>query len=481
MIGKLLYILVFLGIYPLSLFGQVCYKSSIEKARFLVKTHQENTKIPGVQVALWIDGEWVWKESFGYKDVDRKVPVTDTTTFRVASVSKSLTSLALGKLIEERTLDPDLDIRMYLPGFPPKEYPITTKQLASSVSGIRHYSPQDPKVNQINYATIESSLDRFQEDPLLFEPRTDFHYSSYGWVLLSAVMEKASGITFKELMQDVWKKLEMNHTDFDFPDTDYPNLSQSFVMNKRGNRIVAPTENRSFMYAGGGMISSATDLVKAGVELVQPEFIETPTVELLTEPALLKNGNSTYYGLGWEVGTNRWGTKVIYHSGSMPGARSHLIVFPEEKLVMAYLANTGDQVFFNDREAHTLAELFLLKKQDRLEDIYWNGEWEIETTSLRNKSSNGNFHLGGKEGAYTSGMLNFSRSKGVKSFPIIQIGEVDGLAWFVAVSPMFLDLFLIEEDDMISGKWMHDFRIKGDPDELDAYWEPRPVSIKRIH
>lgn len=114
--------------------------------------------------------------------------------------------------MEEGVLNIDSDVRAYLPGFLDKNYPIKVWQLPSFTSGIRHFSSKDPKVNQLNYGSIEASLDRFKEDRLLFKPGTDFHYSSYGWVLLSVLMEKASGLSFFELMERVWFHLGMDNS-----------------------------------------------------------------------------------------------------------------------------------------------------------------------------------------------------------------------------------------------------------------------------
>jgi CubicO group peptidase (beta-lactamase class C family) len=473
------FLLLFLSL-PLCLSAQSKYQQAIKKSKFLINAHRSATQVPGVQVAVWVDGDWIWRENFGFEDIEKQKPVSDSTVFRIASVSKSFTSLVFGKLMEEGVLTIDSDIREYLPDFPEKNYSIKVWQLPSSTSGIRHYTSSDPRINQLNYASIEASLDRFKEDPLIFEPGTDFHYSSYGWVLLSVLMEKASGLSFFELMERVWFHLGMNNSSFDLPNNTNPNLAKSYVMGKNQKRIPAPLENRSFMYAGGGMISNVTDMVKVGMEILNPDYLESETIDFLTRPVILENGENTYYGMGWEVGVNRWGDEVIFHSGSMPGARSHLVIFPKERLVFAYLANTGDQFFFNDREAHNIAELFLLTKQGKLEDKPLEGYWELSSESLRDRKFKGTLELNSSGDFKGLGSLYFRRSRRFESFPAIHLGRINGKDWICAVSPMFLDIYLNECDEGFSGEWLHNFRIKGSPNEVEPYWRSRPIQLRTI-
>lgn len=367
------------------------YNNAIKKADFLISAHKMQTQIPGCQIAVMVKGKLIWSKGFGFNDLTNKTEVTSMTKLRIASVSKPLTSIALGRLIDLNKINIDQDINSYLATFPAKKHTITTRQLAASTSGIRHYNSKDPKFNAIHYKNIQASLETFKNDPLLFEPDTAFLYSSYGWVLLSAVMEKASGLTFFDLMQQTWDQLEMKNTSFDFPKQDIPNKSEFYISDKKSIRKLAPFEDRSYMYAGGGFLSTAEDLVKIGKEIIEHNFVSEATANTLTQSHKLKNNTSTYYGLGWETGTSRLNTKILYHSGSLPTSVAHLVVYPEHQVVLVYLANTGDNVFFNTREAQTLAEIFAqeeIEKQKNLNPVLI-GKWNIETTSLRGKKTKG--------------------------------------------------------------------------------------------
>jgi CubicO group peptidase (beta-lactamase class C family) len=463
-------------------FAQVCiaqdYRKSIEKARFLIKQHQQQTNIPGIQVALMADGKLIWSDSFGYSDLEKGEKVNSETKFRIASVSKPVTSIALGKLIEENLMDPDRDIRYYVPEFPEKESSITARQLAGSVSGIRHYNSSDPEYNQNNYPDILSSLEVFQNDPLEFEPGKEYLYSSYGWVLLSAAMERSSGMSFFELMEETWRDRHMENTAFDYPDSIIPAESKFYIQGRSDKRIVAPNDNRSYMYAGGGYLSTAEDLVKMGTQFISDQYLSGDTREILTSALTLKDGSSTYYGLGWETGQSRLDTRVIFHSGNMSTARSHLVIYPDEGIVFAYLSNTGDHVFFNDREAQSIAELFLTEKRklDNFseENSNMEGEWQISTTSLRNRKTKGFLRMGRDNNGMLSGEITFKRSRKKETFPVILVNTSYEQMHLIAVSPMFIDFYISSDKDSFTGKWQHDFNVKGIPEE-DEYWSPRKV------
>lgn len=462
----------------------------IEKAKFLVQHHQTQANTPGIQVAVLKDGDLLWSEAFGFADIEQSISLQANTPMRVASVSKAMTSVVLGKLTEDGIIDLDEDIRTYVPEYPDKGATITARHLAASTSGVRHYTAKDPKHNRAHYPSVIDALALFENDPLLFEPGSDYHYSSYGWVLLSAAMERASGVPFQKLMQSNWADLGMNNTYFDHPDFHPEEISTQYIREKEGflrqlfsrnntERIAAPKENRSFMYAGGGYLSTAEDLVKMGWKLISGEYLNDSTVEMLFKDQKLKNGASTHYGLGWEVGISRTGTPIVFHSGSMSSARGHLLIYPEENLIFAILMNTGDHVFFNDREALTIAEIFLNEEMDSKKASSITGQWSITTTSLRDKRTKGEVSLSMDGNRTVKGTISFKRSRKKKSFPIILTNIENNEYHFVGISPMYFDLYANFEKNSFSGTWLHDFNVMGES-EIDPYWKPRTIEGEKV-
>src|SRR3989449_2969074 len=162
--------------------------------------------------SVGVDGNLVWSEGFGYADVARKVPVTAETQFRIGSVSKPLTATAVALLYEQGKLDLDAPVQRYVPSFPDKGRPITTRQLAGHLAGIRHYRGDEFLLNR-HFNTVLEGLTIFQGDALLFPPGTKFSYSTYGWNLISAVVEGAAGEDFLRYMSpDLFPPLGMTPT-----------------------------------------------------------------------------------------------------------------------------------------------------------------------------------------------------------------------------------------------------------------------------
>jgi len=219
------------------------------------------TRIPGVQVAVAVSGKLVWSEGFGYADAERKRPVTRETQFRIGSVSKPLTAAAVALLYQQGKLDLDAPVQRYVPSFPDKGYPITTRQLAGHLAGIRHYKDREFFLNR-RFATVLDGLTIFQDDSLLFPPGTRFSYSSYAWNLISAVVEGASGDDFLHYMSaHVLRPLGLAHTAPDRTDSLIPGRTQPYDRDSGGSYRIAPAVDNSYKWAGGGFVSTAEDLV----------------------------------------------------------------------------------------------------------------------------------------------------------------------------------------------------------------------------
>src|SRR6266704_6584068 len=229
-----------------------------------------SSHIPGVQVAVAVNGTLVWSEGFGYADAKRRRPVTRETQFRIGSVSKPLTATAVGLLYEQGKLDLDAPVQRYVPWFPDKGYPITTRQLAGHLAGIRHYRDREFFLNR-HFATVRDGLTIFQDDSLLFPPGTRFSYSSYAWNLVSAVVEGASGEDFLRYMAaHVFRPLGLTRTAPDRADSLIPGRTPFYDRDSFGGYRAAPAVDNSYKWAGGGFVSTAEDLVKFGSALLEP-------------------------------------------------------------------------------------------------------------------------------------------------------------------------------------------------------------------
>jgi serine beta-lactamase-like protein LACTB len=312
---------------------------------------------PGLSLAVAVDGKIVYSEGFGFADLEERVPVWPTTKFRIGSVSKPLTAIALAQLVEAGKLDLDAPVQKYVPSFPDKGALITTRMLAGHLGGIRHYQGDEFKIQQ-HYANVPDGLKIFENDPLVTPPGTKFNYSSYGYNLLSAVVESASGEDFLAYMQKhVFDAMGLVHTTADQNAQIVEQRSRFYDKEKDGTLENAPYVDNSYKWAGGGFLSTSEDLVRFGSILLQPGFLKGESLKLLFTSQKTKSGEVTGYGVGWGIAKSPSGKLVYAHSGGSVGGTSQLIVYPETHVVVALITNlSGNE--WKEEEVEAMAEKF---------------------------------------------------------------------------------------------------------------------------
>jgi len=186
-------------------------------------------------------------------------------------------------------------------------------------------------------------LDIFDDDPLLFEPGTAYSYSTYGWNLISAVIEGATGRSYLELMEKrVFEPLGMRHTEADRNRFIIGDRVRPYVRNEAGLLENAPYVDNSYKWAGGGFLSTAEDLVRFGMAHLKPGYLQAETLQMLFTSQKTADGKETGYGIGWRVGTDDQGRRVVGHGGGSVGGTTRLSLYPEQGLVIAIITNLSD-------------------------------------------------------------------------------------------------------------------------------------------
>jgi serine beta-lactamase-like protein LACTB len=322
--------------------GHARYDVAIAEGRLALERLMVDEGIPGLSVAVLVDGHVVWSEGFGYADLEQRVPATPLTRFRIGSVSKPVTAAAVGLLVEEGKLDLDAPVQRYVPDYPEQRWPITTRQVAGHVAGIRHYDRPEEMLSTRRYPDVRSALAIFERDSLRFEPGTRYGYSSYGWNLVSAVVEGAGGEPFLALMRRrVFEPLGLSSIVAEHQDSVLAWRARFYERARDGRVNNAPYVDQSNKWAGGGFVSNSEDLARFGWAHVSGALLRPETVTLLTTPQRLRYGESTGYGIGWSAGTDSTGRRTFAHTGSSTGGRAVLLVYPEQRVVVAALANLG--------------------------------------------------------------------------------------------------------------------------------------------
>lgn len=314
--------------------------AQIEELEKAAARHMSAELVPALSVAVSTGDGPVWSAAWGFADLENFVPATPRTAFRIASIAKPFTAVAAMMLVEEGKLDLDAPVQQYV-RFPRKQWPLTTRHLLSNQSGIRHYNGSDYDSTR-HYPSVEAALSIFANDPLEFEPGTKYLYSTYGFNLAGAIVEKLAGKPYDQFVRE--RILIPAGAVSMQPDHVYrivPQRARGYRRTKAGaieNCSLADTSNK---VPGGGWVATATDLVRFGRAVMDGNLVRPETLEQMWKIGALRDGKPTYYGLGWNV-QNENGVFVAQHSGGQQGASTHLLLIPSRRTVIAVLANLED-------------------------------------------------------------------------------------------------------------------------------------------
>jgi serine beta-lactamase-like protein LACTB, mitochondrial len=334
---------LFLTIALFLSFGLVAFAQTVDDARAKATALMEERmgeRYPGISVAVAVDGEILFTGAYGFADVEAGTKLTPETKMRIGSVSKPVTAAGLMLLVEQGKIDLDVPIQTYVPSFPKKKFDFTLRQLAGHTAGIRHYKGAE-LYNKEHYPTVLEGLVIFQDDPLEFEPGTKYSYSSYGWNLISAAMEQPAGVTFLQFMQDdVFEPLGMNDTIADWTTNDIPSRTKFYLRASKKPREAREVDN-SYKWAGGGFLSTPTDLVKFGSAHLKPGFLTQESLDTIFTSQTIADGKLTNYGIGWRIQPPPTDNALLLwqHGGSSVGGKASLMVVPDVGVVAAMLAN----------------------------------------------------------------------------------------------------------------------------------------------
>jgi serine beta-lactamase-like protein LACTB len=315
-------------------------RAQIEK---VVSAFMTANSVPGVSVAIVRDGQPVWATGFGMSDLEDSTPATSFTLYRLGSISKSITAVALLQLYERGKLDLDAPVQKYCPAFPQKDSPITSRQLLAHLGGIRHYNDDGkgdvPADSARHFASMHESLQLFASDPLLSKPGTQFHYSTYGYTLLGCVLEGAASQKYVDFVsENVFRPAAMDHTQADDFFAVIPHRTRWYHKDKSGAVHNAGVLDSSYKIPGGGLISSADDMANFEAALLADKLLKRSTRDLMWTVAQPSDGKPSHYALGWFI-ADKFGVRTAGHSGGQQGTDTDFLIAPDRGLGVVVLAN----------------------------------------------------------------------------------------------------------------------------------------------
>ena len=324
------------------------WAGAVEQGRQLARAGLVQQNLPGLSVAVGVGGEVVWAEGFGWADIEKRVAVAPGMRFRTGGVSMALTSAAVGLLLEKEKLHLDTEVQTYVSAFPDKQWPMTLRGLMGHLAGVRKDGGDEEPLFSERCERTTDGLKRFADIPLQYEPGTRFHYSTLGWILVSAAVEAAAQEPFFTFMRSqIFKPLGMVDTTPDSPTEPTPDLPTFYFPRFGGDPRYGPDVNREGNYScfagAGAFLSTPSDLVRFGLAIHSGKLLQPATAKTLQAPQRLASGEETGYGLGWDLETVSTGgdtLRQVGHDGeSFMGGSTSFITFPERGIVVAVATN----------------------------------------------------------------------------------------------------------------------------------------------
>jgi CubicO group peptidase (beta-lactamase class C family) len=302
-------------------------------------------KFSGV-VLVARDGKPFFVKSYGLADKTRKLANNPETKFNLGSMNKMFTAVAIAQLAEQGKLSFDDKVGKFLPDYPNRDVAnkVTIHHLLTHTSGLGSYWNAKFDARRATIKTVADYLALFADEPLLFEPGARFEYSNSGFIVLGAIIEKASGQSYYDYVRDhIYKPAGMKNTDAYQMGDDTPNLAMGYTNVEHDDKPASGPRRENTGSrpnrggpAGGGY-STVEDLLRFATALRDHKLLSAKSTELLTT-GKVEMGRGSKYGYGFgEQQMN--GYRIFGHNGGAPGIASDLTIIPEPGYVAVVMTN----------------------------------------------------------------------------------------------------------------------------------------------
>jgi len=285
------------------------------------------------------DGQPVFRAGYGMANLELGVPITPDTVFRLASVTKQFTAVAILMLMEQGLLALDDPITRFWPDYPTHGHTITVEHLLTHTSGIRSYTdmPEWPPLWRKDFS-VEELIDYFKDQPMPFAPGTRWAYNNSGYVLLGAIIEQLSELSYAQFVQQrIFEPLGMCQSYYDRTAQIIPQRAAGY-QNGADGYTNAEYLSMTQPYAAGALASTVDDLARWDRALVDGMLLQPATLARAWTPYRLADGTLTDYGYGWRIG--EWqGRQTMEHSGGIHGFATYALRMPAAGVFVALLSN----------------------------------------------------------------------------------------------------------------------------------------------
>lgn len=327
--------------------SQTFSAAKIETIEAAIADWMARNKAPALSIAIATDNRAVWSKGFGLADVENQVPAKAGTAYRLASIAKSITAVAVMQLVERGKIDLNAPINKYCAAYPlkqalkdapDKQFSITVRQLLVHQSGVRHNRP-DEVLTTRHYANIGEAVGSFKDDSLVVEPETRYSYSTPGYTLLGCAIEGASGMSYMDyLRENILKPSGMTRTVLDDVYTIVPDRARGYRKTQTGEVQNAALHDTSIKVPGGGLLTTAEDLIKFAIALNTNKLVKPETrAQMWTRPRT-RDGKEQAYAMGF-LAEERNGLLTVFNDGSQAGTRTYLFLIPTQGFAVAMMTN----------------------------------------------------------------------------------------------------------------------------------------------
>lgn len=285
------------------------------------------------------NGTVIYEKGFGLADIETNLPVSVENVFRVGSLTKQFTAIAILQLYEQGKLGLNDDIQKYVAGFPAYTRKITIENLLTHTSGIKNLTEIDGlEIKQSPYS-VQELISLFKDRPLDFQPGEKYRYSNSGYILLGFVIEKVSGRPYADYLKThIFDKLGMNDTYYDNSASIMKNRARGYDLGADYKLVNAAYLNTTFPYAAGGLAMTVRDYYKWHRGLLANQLVKRETLQKAFTPFRLGDGTFTNYGYGWALG-DVLGSRKIEHGGHINGFNCKETYLPKEDVLVVTFSN----------------------------------------------------------------------------------------------------------------------------------------------
>jgi CubicO group peptidase (beta-lactamase class C family) len=294
---------------------------------------------PGAAVLVARAGQTLLRLGRGMANIELRVPIRPAMVFRLGSITKQFTAMAILMLVEQGKLSLHDEITRFFPDYPTHGHTITVEHLLTHTSGIKSYTSLPEWLPLLrNDLSLQELIGLFKDQPMDFAPDERWSYSNSGYILLGAIIEHLSGMTYAQFIQQhIFDALGMVHSSYGSDAPLIPGRVAGYTRGPSGY-VNAPYLSMTQPYAAGSLLSSVDDLARWDQALYSGQLVRPETLQQAFTPHQLTDGSSSGYGYGWAIGEYE-GRRVIEHGGGINGFSTHILRMPEERLLVVVLTN----------------------------------------------------------------------------------------------------------------------------------------------